>query len=49
MENRVVFIFINRMVKMLGQTLGPMIIIAVFSLAGIDAVFFAGAEWASFK
>ncbi len=43
MEHRAGFMSINGMVLRLGQTLGPVIMGAVFALAGIEAVFFAGA------
>jgi ACDE family multidrug resistance protein len=42
-EYRAAFMAVNGMVLRLGQTLGPLIIGAVYAIKGIDAVFIAGA------
>jgi len=42
-ENRAVFLSLNSMSLRLGQTLGPLVMGGVFSLFGIEAVFFSGA------
>lgn len=46
MEQRAVFMSINGMVLRLGQTLGPLIMAAVYSIGGINWTFFAGAFFA---
>lgn len=46
MEYRAAFMSMNGMVLRLGQTLGPLIMGAVFVLWGLDGVFYAGAVFA---
>ena len=43
MESRATFMSINGMVMRLGQTLGPLIMAAVFGLWGMEGTFYAGA------
>jgi ACDE family multidrug resistance protein len=43
MEYRAAFMSVNGMVLRLGQTLGPLLMGAVFGLWGIGSVFYAGA------
>ena len=45
-ENRAAFMSLNGMVLRLGQTIGPLIMGFVFTLAGIAGVYFAGAAFA---
>lgn len=45
-ENRAAFMSLNGMVLRLGQTLGPLIMGAVFGLSGITGVYYAGAAFA---
>jgi ACDE family multidrug resistance protein len=46
MEHRAAFMSVNGMVLRLGQTLGPLLMGAVFGLWGIGGVFYAGAVFA---
>ncbi|NIA03187.1 MAG: MFS transporter [Nitrospirae bacterium] len=46
MEYRAAFMSVNGMVLRLGQTLGPLIMGAVFVFGGLDGVFYAGAGFA---
>jgi ACDE family multidrug resistance protein len=46
MEYRAAFMSVNGMVLRLGQTLGPLLMGAVFGIWGIDSVFYAGASFA---
>jgi MFS family permease len=47
-ENRAVFLSLNSMSLRLGQTVGPLFMGGVYSLFGIEAVFFGGAALALF-
>lgn len=42
-EHRAIFMSLNGMVLRIGQTLGPVIMAAVFAFGGMDAVFYTGA------
>ena len=46
MEYRAAFMSVNGMVLRLGQTLGPLLMGAIFGMWGIGSVFYAGAGFA---